>query len=180
MYRIMIVDDEENILNALRRLFVKDTDWEIEAYNNAADALKRATTCPFDLFLSDFRMPEINGVEFLTQVKELQPDSMRFILSGFTDLDALLGAINEANIFRFINKPWHDGELISSIQQALEIRDVIMENRFLANEVREQRKELERRKKALNSFRDNHPDLFKVAWGDDGSIIINAKDYEEE
>ena len=177
MYRIMLVDDEDNILNALRRLFSKQTEWEIEIYNNAKDALKRARVCPFDLFLSDFRMPEINGVEFLSEVKELQPDSMRFILSGYTDLDALLGAINDAQIFRFINKPWHDGELITSIQQALEIRDMFVENKHLADEVREQRQELKRRKNVLNSFKDKHPDLFEVSWGDDGSIIVDEKDY---
>lgn len=180
MYRIMLIDDEENILKALHRVLHRQKDWEVETYSNGADAIKRARVTSFDLFLSDFRMPEMDGVELLSQIKELQPDSMRFILSGFTDLDALLGAINKANIFRFISKPWDDADLIVSIKQALEIRDVIIENRILADEVRRQKEELEKRKKTIDIMQSDHPDLFKVNWGDDGSIIVDESLLSEQ
>lgn len=180
MYRIMLIDDEENILKALQRVLHKQKDWEVEAYNNGADAFKRAQVASFDLFLSDFRMPEMDGVEFLSKIKELQPDSMRFILSGFTDLDALLGAINKANIFRFISKPWDDSDLIVSIKQALELRDVIIENRILADEVRRQKEELDKRKKTIDLMQTDHPDLFEVNWSDDGSIIIDESNLNEQ
>ncbi len=153
MYRLMLIDDEENILRALQRTFRNQKDWEIETYCEAGEALRRAQTANFDLFLSDYRMPEIDGVEFLTEVKNLQPEAMRFILSGHTDLDALLGGINQAEIYRFITKPWGDHEMIVILQQALEYRDMRIENHYLANQVREQEEELERQKSLLNRLK---------------------------
>ncbi|MCW9023825.1 MAG: response regulator [Gammaproteobacteria bacterium] len=176
MYQIMLVDDEENILKALERIFRGQTDWEIESYSNVKDALKRAQVTNFDLFLSDYRMPEMNGVEFLSEVKNLQPNSMRLILSGHTDLEALLGAINNAEIYRFVTKPWQDYELISTIKQALAFRDVLVENRHLADQVRAQQKELDKRKQILEQYKNQHPELFSVDWATDGSIILSEDD----
>jgi len=175
MYQIMLVDDEENILKALKRVLKSNTDWEIETYVKPEDALKRAKTNNFDLFLSDFRMPVMDGVKFLTEVKSLQPESMRIILSGFTDLEALLGAINDAQIYRFVTKPWSDYDLVSTIRQALGYRDMLVENRRLADTVREQLAELEKRKSALEKLQEQHPELVNVNWSDDGSIVIDEK-----
>lgn len=176
MYRIMLVDDEENILKALKRTLGKLKEWDIETYTQPAEALKRATTANFDLFLSDFRMPEMDGVKFLTEVKKLQPESMRLILSGYTDLEALMGAINEAQIFRFITKPWQDYDLVASIMQALHFRDMQVENRRLADQVREQQQELEKRRHMLQAYQEKHPELFSVNWAADGSIILDEGD----
>lgn len=177
MYRIMIVDDEKNILNSLRRLLTGKGEWEIELYESAEEALKRAQAANFELFISDFRMPEMDGVKFLTEIKNIQPESMRIILSGFTDLEALLGAINQAEIFRFICKPWDEYDLITTIQQALNYRDALVENRRLADQVREQERELENRKSALEKLSDKHPMLVDINWADDGSIILD-EDYQ--
>ena len=169
----MLVDDEENILNALRRCLNKYDNWEIEIYNSGADALRRAQVSTFDLFISDFRMPEMNGVEFLSQAKQLQPNAVRVILSGYTDLEALMGAINEAEIFRFINKPWNDNELILTIEQALKYKDMMTENLYLANQVREQREQLSKTDTLLAKLEQDSPGITQVNWSDDGSIIIN-------
>ncbi len=176
MYRIMLVDDEENILKSIRRVLGKHGEWEIETFVKSQEALKRARTTNFDLFLSDFRMPELDGVKFLTEIKNLQPESMRLIISGFTDLDALMGAINEAEIYRFITKPWQDYELISTVKQALHYRDMQVENRRLADQVREQQEELDKRKHILERYMDKDPDLFTVNWAADGSIILDEED----
>lgn len=172
MHRIMLVDDEENIIKALSRVMRANSDWDIEAYTRPEDALKRATTNNFDLFLSDFRMPGMDGVKFLTEIKRLQPESMRLILSGFTDLDALMGAINEAEIYRFITKPWQDYELVSTIKQALQFRDMQVENRRLADQVREQQEELDKRRDVMEKYREKHPELFTIDWAPDGSVIM--------
>ena len=156
MYRIMLVDDEENILKSLKRTMGKHKEWEIEIYVKPADALKRAMTSNFDLFLSDFRMPEMDGVKFLTEVKNLQPESMRLILSGYTDLEALMGAINEAQIYRFITKPWQDFDLIATVKQALGFRDMQVENRRLADQVREQQEELNKQNHVLETRSEEH------------------------
>ena len=111
MQRLMMVDDEENVLSALQRVCRGQKQWEIEIYNDPEVALSRAQTANFDLFLSDYRMPQMNGVQFLSKVKELQPDAMRLIISGQTDREGLMGAINEAQIYRFIDKPWQEHDL---------------------------------------------------------------------
>jgi len=173
MYKIMLVDDEPNILNSLKRIFNREKNFEIETYDKPKDALKRAQTSIFDLFLSDYRMPDMDGVEFLSETKKIQPESMRIILSGHTDLEALLGAINQAQIYRFITKPWDDYDLISTVKQALEFRDVLVENRRLADTVRGQLEELNKRKSALEKLQDEHPELVEINWASDGSIIID-------
>ena len=172
MYRIMLIDDEVNILTSIKRLLKRKKDWEVESFTDPHEAIRRAQTTPFEMFLSDYRMPLMNGVELLEELKKHQPEAIRLILSGYTDLEALLGAINEAEIFRFISKPWEDYELISTMELALEHREMLVENRRLADQVRRQQQELDNRKTALDSFHDKHPELFEVNWGEDGSIII--------
>lgn len=173
MYRILILDDEENIINALKRCLRKITDWEIETFTSGAEALQRAEASSFDLFVSDFRMPEMNGVEFLSAVKKIQPNAARIILSGYTDLEALVGAINEAEIFRFINKPWNDYELILTLEQALKYKDMLTENLYLANQVREQNARLNENKKLFTKLEEQSPGITQVNWAEDGSIVVN-------
>ncbi|MCG8369467.1 MAG: response regulator, partial [Proteobacteria bacterium] len=98
MVRIMIVDDEPNILSSLHRVLKRKGEWEIETYDDVQEALKRAQTMTFELVISDYRMPVMDGVEFLNEIRKYQPEAMRIILSGFTELQALLDAINEAEV----------------------------------------------------------------------------------
>ncbi|MFW2372231.1 MAG: response regulator [Gammaproteobacteria bacterium] len=169
----MIVDDEENILKAIKRIIAHSKDWNVEAYTNAEDALSRVLDKKFDLYLSDYKMPNIDGITFLTAVKNIQPDSMRLILSGYADLDALMTAINQAEIFRFITKPWNDDYLLSSLEQALVYHDALMENKMLADQVRKQKKLLDKHNRILAEYKTKHPDIFTVEWADDGSISID-------
>jgi len=178
MYEIMLLDDEENILKALKRTLSANKNWSVEIFTNGEEALQRVMKKQFDLYLSDYRMPEIDGISFLTGVKKLQPDSIRLILSGYTDLDALMGAINQAEIFRFITKPWNDDVLINSIKQALTYRDTLLENKRLADTVRKQQSELDKQKVIFEEYKTKHPDLFKVEWSDDGSIIIDENELD--
>jgi DNA-binding NtrC family response regulator len=168
----MLIDDEENILSALKRV-LRNKEWEIETYSNPVDALKRLQTSGFDLIISDYRMPEMDGVKFLTQAKEIHLDSIRIILSGYTDLESLMDGINKAEIYRFLCKPWQDYDLLTTINKALEHRDMLLENKMLANQVRQQKQELEKRKTALEVLQQQHPSLLEVNWSDDGSIILD-------
>lgn len=173
MYQIMLVDDEENILKALKRVLAAKKDWNIEAYTCAEEALARATKKTFDLYLSDYRMPKIDGISFLTATKSIHPNAMRIVLSGHTDYDALMGAINQAEIFRFITKPWNDDYLINAMTQALTYKDTLLENQRLADQVRAQQTELNKQRRIFEEYKSKHPDLFDVEWDSDGSIIIN-------
>lgn len=175
MYRIMLVDDEENILRALKRVLNTEGDYEIEMFTNAKLAIQRARETKFHLILSDYRMPEMDGVSFLAEVKMMQPQAIRLILSGYSDLDALLGAINRAEIFRFISKPWEDYELKQIIAQALKHQTVIEENQQLADLVRTQQIKLNQQTILLNKLEEETPGITQVNWADDGSIILDEE-----
>lgn len=140
MSRIMIVDDEEGILKALRRLLLRAPcsygrlvyTLEVETFDTPAAALERARVADFDLVLSDYHMPRMNGVEFLAQVEKMQPDAVRMILSGCSDINVLNQTIHRANIYGMLPKPWNDYFLMSMIAQALNHRELLLENRELA------------------------------------------------
>lgn len=181
MYRIMLVDDEENILKSLRRLLVATPcvydgvayKIAVETFSSAAAALAFARHNAVDLVLSDYRMPGMDGVQFLKEIRGIQPGAARLILSGYADLNALVGAINEAQIYRFLNKPWNDYELVSSIAQALAYRNLMRENQHLADQARLAQgaitpQELERRR-----LEEQEPGITRVNWGPDGSVILD-------
>ncbi|HET9482903.1 MAG TPA: response regulator [Xanthomonadales bacterium] len=166
MHRILLVDDEPGILSALRRVFatarpedVGGAPTIVEAFEDPEAALARVAEVPFDLVISDYRMPKLSGVEFLERMIELQPGAARLILSAYTDLDGLVGAINRARIFRFLSKPWHDLELKLAVRQALEWRALARENARLADLVRVQRGELSRAQMELKRLEEQFPGL---------------------
>lgn len=181
-HRIMLVDDEIGVLNALSRLLrISPLDVggrvfpaQVEAFVSAREALERAAERSYALVISDFRMPEMDGVAVLKRMRELQPDCARVILSGYTDLNGLIGAINEAQIERFIAKPWNDFELISALSQILQIRALRMENEALANQVRCDRGELSAQELEMKRLEQLEPGLTRVHWGADGSVVMDA------
>lgn len=138
MYRILLVDDEQNVLKALKREL--EDRYEIETFSNPAEALRRCGEVDFDLVISDYQMPEMNGIEFLKQFGKLQPDASRLILSGQADSGVLTNAINETHIYRFIDKPWDRAELAGTLAQALNYRKALLENRRLTKPERESTK----------------------------------------
>jgi two-component system probable response regulator PhcQ len=142
MYRIMVVDDEDNILRALRRVLGCQEDWEVELYNDPAQALAHSEAQVFDAVITDYSMPEVDGIELLKQFRALQPDTIRILLTGFVEIETLISAINDAGAFRFVPKPWEDEQLLDSIREGLRFRDVLVENKMLAQKVRDQQDQL--------------------------------------
>jgi len=124
MNKILLVDDEQSVLDALRREL--RSLFEIETFSNPVEAIERCKQVKFDLVVADYKMPEMNGIEFLKQFGELQSDAARLVLSGEADIDALVRTINETHIYRFLSKPWEKAELLSSILQALAHRENIL------------------------------------------------------
>ncbi|WP_124950516.1 response regulator [Sulfuriferula thiophila] len=183
MNRIMLVDDEKNILNALRRVLMGGVEIEgesvelsVEIFDSPSDALRRAEVAAFDLVISDYRMPEMGGVEFLKAFRKIQPNAARMVLSGYADFAGLMEAINEAEIYRFISKPWNDYDLKFAISQALSFRKLLMENQRLADIVRMQQGQLSKQELALRRLEEESPGITKVNWGADGSVIIDEND----
>lgn len=139
--RILVVDDEPGIVNAVRRELASPPHghyrYEVETFTNPLEALERARAVAFEVVISDFRMPEMDGLEFLRQFATLQADCVRMVLSGQTDFTSLIRMINETHIYRFIPKPWNAYFLKSSVAQAVGFRHANVENRRLANILRE-------------------------------------------
>jgi DNA-binding NtrC family response regulator len=133
MDRILLLDDETNILRALKRC-LRNSDWEIEVFEDPEQACKAAQSRIYDLFISDYKMPGTNGIEFLQLTKEWQPTAQRILLTGQADLTSAVKAVNEAEIFRLLFKPWNDVELIDSVRKALEYRKLLAENKYLAEQ----------------------------------------------
>ncbi|MDA8381806.1 MAG: response regulator [Betaproteobacteria bacterium] len=179
----MLVDDETNILHALRRALPHELHYEgalfpitVESFSEPEAALRRVTEAAFDVVIADYRMPAMNGVEFLKGLKAIQPQTARIIVSGYADLQGLVGAINEAQIFRFIAKPWTDYELNAALAQALAYRAIMLENQRLADEVRVQRGQLSRQAMELRRLEEENPGITRVNWGPDGSILMEGWD----
>jgi two-component system probable response regulator PhcQ len=182
-HRIMLVDDEEGILHALRRLLHATPclyhgvayKLEVETFVSALSALERARHRAFDLFLVDYRMPEMDGVAFLKSIRQIQPTAARMIVSGYVDLNGLVGAINDAKIYRFIAKPWNDYELVSAIAEALAYRDLLVERERLADEARVAQGKLSHEEAHLRQLEKAEPSITKGNWGPDGSAILDAE-----
>ncbi len=141
--RLLLLDDEENVLSSLKRLFRRD-GYEIHAATDAASAFEMLAQHPIGVVISDQRMPGMSGTEFLRRVKELYPDTIRIVLSGYTELQAATDAINEGAIYRFLTKPWDDNQLRTAIRDAFLQQELARENDRLDREARQANAELAR------------------------------------
>lgn len=119
---IVIVDDEDMVLTSLRSFLNLETEYEIETYTSPKKALEGLDSRPLDLVISDYLMPEMNGIDFLLQVKKLHPYSTRILLTGYADKENAIKAINEVGLYQYIEKPWDNEELKLIIQNGLERR----------------------------------------------------------
>lgn len=174
--RYLLVDDEINILHALRRTLQQHTREEelrVEIYDEPQQALTRMQEISFDLVVSDYRMPRMNGIDFLKRVKDMQPDAVRLMLSSSHDFDTALGAINEAEVFRYVTKPWDISELMKIIELGLARRDHAMQVRHLTDELRITSRPLTPEEAELQRLEASEPGITKVDWGPDGSVLLD-------
>ncbi len=140
---LLIVDDESNVLKSLKRLLF-ETDYRVLTAESGKEGLKVfENESSIQLVISDYRMPEMNGVEFLKRVKEVYPNTIRIILSGYADVMAIVEAINDGEVYKFISKPWNDQDLLTTIMRAFEQYGLVQENRRLNEELLKRNKELE-------------------------------------
>lgn len=142
---ILIVDDEKDNLEALRRLL--RGHYEVTVTSSPFEALKLVQTTEFNVIVSDQRMPEMTGVEFLEKVKNVCPSTTRILLTGYTDIDSVIGAINRGNIYRYVAKPWDPEELKLTLKQADEAF-------LLKRELEKKNEELMRSNKELQEALD--------------------------
>lgn len=145
-HNLLIIDDEVEITKALVRQFRRK--YNVFATTDAADALKIMEKEKIQVVLSDQRMPGMTGVDFFAQIKDKYPDALKLILTGYSDIEAVIGAINEGQVFRYVKKPWNPDELESIIREAFEKYELITNNRKLMSSLQEANQNLEAKVKA--------------------------------
>lgn len=172
MRKILFVDDEQNILNAIGRNLKKDDQWQITMESDVVQALELVTHENFDVIISDYKMPAMNGVEFLVFSRENNPQAKRMILSGQTDFSGLVNAINRAGIYHFLTKPLDSNQLQLAIENALTFKDLEENNTRLSQTVEDQKNQLDIKQRIISDFERKHPQLMHVERTSDGDVKL--------
>ncbi len=175
--RILLVDDEPHILSALSRQLRhhfrdRPQGVAVETESDPANAIDRLQERAFAVIVSDYRMPGLTGVDVLSEMRRVQPQCARIMLSGQVDRDGLAGAINAAQVQRFIPKPWSDTELVMAVEAALmgyqrecAHEELVAQRRLQLGEITPQ--EVERQR--LESL---EPGITQVTFDTDGAFVL--------
>jgi two-component system, probable response regulator PhcQ len=179
MTTLAFVDDEINILYSIKRLLRKK-DWTLLTFVTPEEALAELKgRSDIDIIVSDYRMPGMTGVEMLKRMKHDCPDALRIILSGHADLQGILQAINQAEIYRFITKPWIDEDFIITLENAIQYHTLARENLRLSLRVRQQQGRINKQLNELKRLESESPGITHVQWDEDGSIDISGEFGDE-
>ena len=149
--KVLLVDDEESILNSLRRL-LRGQPYEVLLATSGAQALEIMAQQPIDLVMTDARMPNMDGATLLAHIHQRYPDTTRIMLTGYADPSAIIKAINEGQIHRYISKPWHDEEMLLTLRQSLAYQHSERERLRLVQQTWDQNEQL----KLLNATLEKH------------------------
>lgn len=161
---ILIVDDEEMILKAIKRT-LRNESYNIFTALNAEEALSLLQAREIDLVISDQNMPGITGIEFLEKVKSDFSSVLTIMLTGQTDIELAIKAINDAGIYKFILKPWNDADFKITIRRALESLNLVRERNALQERVKQ-------RDTILKNLEKEHPGITQLDKDEDGYIIL--------
>lgn len=164
--RIIVVDDELYVCNAIRRTLRRE-GYDVFTTTDAHEALDKMKAEPFDLIISDHLMPTMTGLELLKLVRDRHPDTLRLMLTGHADMQTAIDAINHGEIYRFLTKPWDDLELKVTLSLAFEQADLQKENRRLLAMVRAQQQQMDK-------LQREHPGLFTVRRDETGAVLLDA------
>ena len=133
---IVLVDDEKMVLSSLQSFLELETEYAIQTFTSAEEALEYAAGGAADVVVSDFMMPKMNGIDFLRNFGKLQPHAPRILLTGYADKESAIKAINDIGLFQYIEKPWDNDALLIILRNALE-------RRFLAKALQEKIAEID-------------------------------------
>jgi response regulator RpfG family c-di-GMP phosphodiesterase len=149
-HTLLLVDDEVSVTKALKRTFRKEP-YEIHVASSGQEGLKtlKEAQKPFSLIISDQRMPKMTGAQFFEEAKNIFPQAIRILLTAYSDIDAIVDAVNRGEIHRYLNKPWNDDDLLLQVRQSLEQYELVAENRRLLALTKKQNKELNELNKNL-------------------------------
>jgi len=130
---ILYVDDEVNNLTSFKAMF--RVKYNVFTAISADDAMKIMETQPIEIIVTDQRMPNMTGVEFLEKVLEKYPEPMRILLTGYADMNAVIDAVNKGKIFHYLSKPWNEKELDGTIQRAYDVYKQAQEMKNLSEKL---------------------------------------------
>lgn len=169
--RILCVDDEPNILSSLRRLF-RNHGYQVMTAEGGAAGLQMLETKSVDLVISDMRMPEMDGAHFLENVRARWPDTIRLLLTGYSDISSIVEAINRGEIYRYITKPWDDNDILLIVRHALERHALEKEKQRLEALTLQQNEEL----KTLNASLETKVQERTAALKDAHDSLLTANE----
>ncbi len=149
--RLLFVDDEENVLKSLERVF-RCEKYEIMTAEDGIRGLEIIESTNIHLVISDFRMPGMNGIEFLKKVRKISKDTVRIILTAYPDLDTAVASINEGHVYKFLLKPWDEQLLKVEVKKAFELHDLIRQKNMLDNALKVKNRELKDINKNLENL----------------------------
>ena len=150
--RVLILDDEEMVLTSLRSFLELETDYEIVTFTSAIEAIEYTKKNKINLVVSDYLMPEMDGISFLAKVKEIDPNATRIILTGYADKENAIKAINEVSLFQYIEKPWDNDNLKLVIRNGIDKQKLLSELESKVIEI----------KKAYGDLENLHVDILKA------------------
>ena len=122
---VLIVDDEEMVLTSLSTYLTLESEYEVFTFTSARQALTHLEQTDVGLIISDFLMPEMDGITFLTRARELRPDAPRVLLTGYADKENAIKAINQVALYQYVEKPWDNDDLRLIIRNGLEKRQLV-------------------------------------------------------
>lgn len=140
-HRILVLDDDEVILLAIKESLTAE-DYDVAVFSSATAALAAIEEKPFSVIISDQRMPEMSGLDFLATCKHIQPHASRILITGALTLNTVIDAVNKGEIFRFIAKPWIREELIATFTNGVQRYQLLQENEQLRRDTLELNKQL--------------------------------------
>lgn len=138
--RLLVVDDEEMVLRAIGRVLRRNS-WDVTYCNDPGEAMGLIHSQPWDILMVDYRMPKTNGLELLIEARKTAPDTVRILMTGYTDLDVIIEAINTGNIFKYVAKPWDNDRLQATLEEARVLKQDADNNKVLLKSVLEEKSE---------------------------------------
>lgn len=166
---LLVVDDEQNIRNALHRLLRRE-EYDIVLASGPFEALEVVQEFEVGVVLSDHAMPGMTGIELLRRVKELDPRTIRMVLTGHADLDMAIDAINNGEVTKFFTKPWDDHQLKADLRLAFQ-------NLHLQAQLHRVMEALRRRNQVIDHLEQQYPGITRIERNSDGAIVIPIEDF---
>jgi signal transduction histidine kinase len=147
---LLVVDDEPEVLRSVHDLFRRE--FRVLTFERGGEAISALEKTDAPVILSDQRMPGMCGVDLLREAKRLKPETTRLLFTGYADIKAVIDAINEGNVFRYITKPWDPEEMVAVVRQAVEHHELIVEKRRLVGQLQDRNNQLQEADRLKRAF----------------------------